>query len=199
MLQEAAPDYDAATLSEMMFPEIITQRVALRDLEANDGPRVFAYHRRPEVSQFQSWGTESVDIVQSYIRSLASVEPGKPGQWYQTGIFLLDGGKLIGDCGFRVLTDDPEQAEIGMTLAPEFQGKGFATEAMRALLNYLFATLDKHRVFGSVDPRNVSSLRLLERVGLRKEAHFVKSLRFRGEWVDDMIFAMLAEEWNQRS
>jgi RimJ/RimL family protein N-acetyltransferase len=178
-----------------MFPEIITERMAIRDLEANDGPRVFAYHRRPEVSQFQSWGTESVDVVQSYIRSLAGMEPGAPGKWYQIGIFLLEGGKLIGDCGFRVLQDDPEQVEIGITLAPEFQGKGYATEALHALLRYLFRTLDKHRVFGSVDPRNVASMALLERVGMRKEAHFVKSLWFRGEWVDDVIFAMLAEEW----
>jgi RimJ/RimL family protein N-acetyltransferase len=182
-----------------MFPEIITERLALRDLEANDGPRVFSYHRHPEVARFQSWGTESVDVVQTYIRSLAGVEPGEPGQWYQVGIFLLDGGKLIGDCGFRVLESDPAQAEFGLTLAPEFQGKGYATEALHALLNYLFTALKKHRVFGSVDPRNVSSIRLQERVGMRKEAHFVKSLWFRGEWVDDVIYALLAEEWSVRS
>jgi RimJ/RimL family protein N-acetyltransferase len=133
--------------------------------------------------------------VQSYIRSLAGTEPGVPGKWYQVGIFLLDSGKLIGDCGFRVVKDDPEQAEIGITLAPEFQNKGYATEAVKALLHYLLVSLNKHRVFGSVDPRNTSSMRLLERIGMRKEAHFVKSLQFRGEWVDDMIFAMLAEEW----
>jgi hypothetical protein len=98
-----------------MFPEIITERLALRDLEANDGPRVFSYHRHPEVARFQSWGTESVDVVQTYIRSLAGVEPGEPGQWYQVGIFLLDGGKLIGDCGFRVVESDPAQAEFGLT------------------------------------------------------------------------------------
>jgi RimJ/RimL family protein N-acetyltransferase len=189
------PIFDAAKLIEAMFPEIITPRLAIRDLEANDGPRVFAYHRRPEVSQFQSWGTESVDVVQSYIRSLAGTEPGAPGKWYQVGIFLLEGGKLIGDCGFRVVKDDPEQAEIGITLAPEFQGKGYATEAVSALLHYLLVTLDKHRVFGSVDPRNTASMKLLERVGMRKEAHFLKSLQFRGDWVDDVIFAMLAEEW----
>jgi RimJ/RimL family protein N-acetyltransferase len=178
-----------------MFPGIITERLALRDLEANDGPRVFSYHRHPEVARFQSWGTESVDVVQTYIRGLAGVEPGEPGKWYQVGIFLVEGGKLIGDCGFRVVENDPTQAEVGLTLAPEFQGKGYATEALRALLNYLFTTLKKHRVFGSADPRNVSSIQLQERVGMRKEAHFVKSLWFRGEWVDDVIYALLAEEW----
>ena len=73
--------------------------------------------------------------------------------------YLLDGGKLIGDCGFRVVESDPAQAEIGATLAPEFQGKGYASEALRALLNYLFTTLKKHRVFGPsirVTPRRSS-------------------------------------------
>jgi RimJ/RimL family protein N-acetyltransferase len=156
-----------------MFPEIRTQRLALRDLEASDGPRIFAYHTHPEVSRFQSWGTESVDVIQSYIRSLAVIEPDTPGSWYQVGIFLLPGGKLIGDCGFRVLEAEPRQAEIGITLAPEVQGKGYAGEALQALLHYLLVTLGKHRVFGSVDPENLPSMKLLQRVGMRKEAHFV--------------------------
>jgi RimJ/RimL family protein N-acetyltransferase len=178
-----------------MFQEIITDRLALRDLEPSDGPRVFAYHKHPEVSRFQSWGTESVDAVQSYIRRLSAVDPAACAGWYQVGIFLRTSGKLIGDCGFRPLASSPEQVEVGITLAPEYQGQGYAGEALRALLNLLFAALNKHRVVGSVDPRNHSSIRLLERVGMRQEAHFVKSLWFKGEWVDDVIFAMLADEW----
>jgi RimJ/RimL family protein N-acetyltransferase len=181
-----------------MFDEIITDRLALRDLEPSDGPRVFAYHKHPEVSRFQSWGTESVDAVQSYIRTLPAVDPVACAGWYQVGVFLRTGGKLIGDCGFRPLAASPEQVEVGITLAPEYQGQGYAAEALRALLNFLFATLDKHRVFGSVDPRNLSSIKLLERIGMRKEAHFVKSLWFRNDWVDDMIFAMLASEWKSK-
>ncbi|HSY11819.1 MAG TPA: GNAT family protein [Verrucomicrobiae bacterium] len=178
-----------------MFTEIITPRLALRDLEASDGPRVFSYHRRPEISRFQSWGTDSVDSVQTYIRLLAAIEPGTPGKWYQVGIFLLDGGKLIGDVGLRVLEPDPEQAEVGITVAPDFQRQGYASEALRALLNYIFKTLNKHRVFASVDPRNAPSMKLLERVGMRKEAHFVRGLWFRNEWVDDVVFAILSDEW----
>ena len=180
-----------------MFPEIQTKRVALRDLEASDGPRVFSYHRHPAIARFQTWGTESVDVMQSYIRGLATADPDTPGAWYQVGIFLLAGGKLVGDCGFRPLKDEPREAEIGITLAPEFQGQGYATEALRALVSYLFRELGKHRVFGSVDPANTSSLALLRRIGMRQEGHFVKSLWFRGEWVDDVVFAVLEEEWGK--
>jgi RimJ/RimL family protein N-acetyltransferase len=179
-----------------MFPEIATKRLVLRDLEASDGPRIFSYHRHPEIARFQSWGTESVDVIQSYIRRTTATDPDTAGVWYQVGIYLQAGGKLIGDCGFRSLKEEPRQAEVGMTLAPEFHRQGYAAEAFRALLSYLFGTLGKHRAFGSVDPANTASLALVHRVGMRQEAHLVKSLWFREAWVDDMIFALLEEEWD---
>jgi len=177
-----------------VFSEIRTSRLILRDLEPNDGPRIFSYHRHPEVARFQTWGTESVDVIQSYIRGLPESDPDTPGRWYQVGIYLPS-GKLIGDCGVRTVEAEPRQAEIGITLAPEFQRQGYATEALQGLLNYLFTALEKHRIFGSLDPRNTASINLLKRVGMRQEAHFVQSLWFRGEWVDDLIFALLASEW----
>ena len=179
----------------MPFFDIVTERLLLRDLQGSDAPRVFAYRSHPEVSRFQSWGTESGDEISSYIATLPTMEPGTPGAWYQLGIELRSSSELIGDCGFRVLDSEPRQAEVGIALALESQSKGYAAEALRALLDYLFVKLDKHRVFGSVDPRNVRSIRLMERLGIRKEAHFVQSLWFKGEWVDDMIFAMLASDW----
>jgi RimJ/RimL family protein N-acetyltransferase len=178
-----------------MFEAIVTEHLALRDLEASDAQRIFEYRSRPEVSRFQSWGVHSVDEIQSHIRGLSAAAPGMPGSWYQIGITLLSSSELIGDCGFHVLSTEPRQAEFGIALAPELQGRGYATEALRALLDYLLIKLGKHRVFGSVDPRNARSMRLMQRVGMRKEAHFVKSLWFKGEWVDDVVFAILASDW----
>ena len=98
---------------------------------------------------------------------------------------------------FRCLKPNPRQAELGIALAPEYQAQGYATEGLRAFLGYLLVTLGKHRVFGSVDPRNLRSVRLMERVGMRKEAHLVQRLLFKGEWVDDVLFALLASEWRR--
>ena len=177
-----------------MFEEIQTRRLILRVLEKRDAPRISEYRSRPDVSRFQSWGTDSPSAIESYILGLAAVEPGTPGPWYQIGI-TLSTTELIGDCGFRVLESELSQAEIGIALAPEFHKQGYAIEALRALLNYLFVKLGKHRVFGSVDPNNTSSVKLLRRVGMRQEAHFGKSLSFKDEWVDDVIFAMFARDW----
>jgi RimJ/RimL family protein N-acetyltransferase len=182
-----------------MFQTIVTERLALRELKLSDAQRIFDYRSQPEVARFQSWGSQSVQEIQSHISGLSEIQPGTAGAWYQIGITLLGSGELIGDCGFHVLSSEPRQAEFGITLAVEFQGRGYATEALRALLDYLFSKLGKHRVFGSVDPRNVRSMQLMQRVGMRKEAHLVKSLWFKSEWVDDVIFAMLASEWTTRN
>lgn len=183
----------------MPFAEILTGRLALRDLRDSDAERMFDYRSRPEVSRFQSWGTESCDQIRDYIRGIANAGIGTPGTWHQLAIELLSSRQLIGDCGIHVLNTDPRQAEIGITLALEHQSKGYATEAIEALLSYLFVALNLHRVFASVDPRNVPSVRLMERVGMRKEAHFIKSLWFKTEWVDDVVFAMLASDWKDRN
>jgi RimJ/RimL family protein N-acetyltransferase len=183
----------------MPFTAILTERLTLRDLEASDAQRIFEYRSRPEVSRFQFWGTQSRDEIQGYIRGLAAIEPGTPGSWYQIGIALQSSGELIGDCGFHVLQAEPRQAEIGIALAPEYQSRGYATEGLRALLDYVLVRLGKHRAFGSVDPRNVRSIQLMQRVGMRQEGHFIKSLWFKGEWVDDMIFAMVANDWKDKA
>jgi len=182
-----------------MFAEIRTKRLALRDLEINDAQKIFEYRSGPDVSRFQSWGTQSADAIQGYISDLSETEPGKPGSWYQIGIILLPGRELIGDCGFQIVETEPSQAEIGIALAPEFQGRGYATESLQALLDYLFLFMGKDRVFGSVDPRNFRSVRMLQRLGMRKEAHRVMGLWFKGAWVDDAIFAITASEWKSRN
>lgn len=98
-------------------------------------------------------------------------------------------------CGIHVLETESRQAEIGITLAPAYQGHGYATEVMKAIFDYLLARLGKHRVFASVDPCNQPSMALMQRLGMRKEAHLVESLWFKDRWADDVIFAMLQREW----
>jgi RimJ/RimL family protein N-acetyltransferase len=122
----------------------------------------------------------------------------KPPQcrWFQRAIRRSDDDALLGDVGF-CLSDG--QAEIGITIAPSAQGQGYAREALEALFHDLFGSLGVHRIYASVDPRNTPSMALLTAVGMRQEAHFRESLLFRGEWVDDVVFALLACEWRDRA
>lgn len=178
---------------------IATERLTLARLVPADAPRVFAYRADPDVSRYQTWQPESLDEVRRFIDNLQSVPFDSPGTWFQFGIRLEDSGLLVGDAGVHFPRDEPHQAEIGITVAPGHQGRGIATEAVRGLLDRLFAPPAKHRVYGSVDPRNQASVALLARVGMRQEAHFRESLWLRGEWVDDLVFAILESEWTRQS
>jgi RimJ/RimL family protein N-acetyltransferase len=178
-------------------PEIITQRLSLSLLSSADAASLLSYRSLPEVFRYQTWEPQSLHDATAFIDGLASDVFENSDNWFQFGIRLLGSGELIGDMGVHLFRDEA-QAEIGFTLAPSAQGQGFATEAVVALLDFLFGQLGKHRVFASVDPRNTASLRLLERVGMRQEAHFRESLFFRGEWVDDVVFAVLESEWVAR-
>jgi RimJ/RimL family protein N-acetyltransferase len=170
------------------------QRVALRELHSGDAETIYAYRTDPGVARYQGWTPRSLDEVRAFIARLSEHEAYSPDTWHQLGIELRSAGALIGDCGVHVLADGA-QAEFGITLAPAYHGRGYADEAVRALLAMLFGTLEKHRVFASVDPRNERSIALMERLGFRREAHFVESLWFKEAWADDVIFAMLEREW----
>lgn len=181
-----------------MFDDILTDRLVLRHLLPSDAAVMFAYRSHPEVTRHQTWEPQAEDEVGSFIDHLQSRSVDLPGAWYQVGIALRASRDLIGDCGLHPLESDPRMVEIGITLAPAFQSQGYAAEALRGLLGFLFAGLGKHRVIASVDPRNGRSMALFERVGFRREALLVQSLMFKGEWVDEAIFAMLKAEWDHR-
>src|SRR5205807_8892992 len=87
------------------------------------------------------------------------------------------------------------QAEIGYTLSRPYQGRGIASEAISRLLEYAFVTLDLHRVIAITDCENTASIALLERLGLRREGHFLQNVWFKGKWGDEYLYAILKEEW----
>lgn len=180
------------------FETIETDRLLIRNLTIGDADAFFAYKRLPEATKYQYWRPKSLAEIKRFIRSMESVEPDTAGTWLQLAVCLKDGGSMIGDIGLHFPEDEDCQVEIGYTVSPEHQHRGYATEAVGAILDYVFKVLKKHRVHASVDPRNASSASVLERLGFRKEAHFVKSVFMDGEWQDDCIYAMLEAEWRPR-
>ncbi len=177
---------------------ILTARLSIRPLAMGNADAMFRYRSDPLIGRYQNWEPASVGEVREFISAQAEIGIGTPGRWFQLGLFTRSSEEMVGDVGIHVLASDPRQAEIGITLARESQGRGLATEALGAVLEHLFVKQGLHRVYGSVDPRNAPSLALLTRVGMRREAHFVESLRFKGAWVDDVIFAMLKREFLNR-
>jgi RimJ/RimL family protein N-acetyltransferase len=198
LVRQAFRTSEDASTNRCILNDIVTERIVLRALRLEDAATMFSYRTDADVAQFQSSVIpNSLGAVRAFIEENAAAASLAPDTWYQLGIGMRDGGKLIGDCGIHVV-DEGRQIEIGITISRPFQRQHYATEAMTALLNALFGDLGKHRVFGSIDPRNMSSNRLFERLGFRREAHMVESLWFRSEWVDDVVVAMLRREWFAR-
>ncbi|MFF2480060.1 GNAT family N-acetyltransferase [Paenibacillus sp. NPDC058071] len=175
------------------FTRIETDRLFVRTLEMKDRDRFFNYRSMPEVYKYQSWKPEDVSDAEKFISANMAVVPNTRDSWLQLAVCLKD-GELVGDIGIHFMDDD-FQMEIGYSFSPENQGVGYASEAVRAVIDYLFGGLGKHRITGSVDPDNHKSIKLLEKVGFRKEAHFIKSYRMNDQWYDDCVYAILAEEW----
>jgi len=177
------------------FKPLTTGRLILRRLEMGDSADFYRYRSRLEVCEFQTFRPRSIKEAEAFIKCLAET-PDILGTWFQLAVCLKEDNSLIGDIGLNFWAE--AQAEIAYTIDPEYQGLGYATEAVSAVLHYLFADLGKHRIIASVDPRNEKSLNLLNMMGMRKEGHFRKSIRMDGIWADDCIYAILYEEWKKR-
>lgn len=182
---------------------ITTERLMLRPFTLDDLDDLHAIHSRPDVVRYLYWDVRDRDEVAEMLRrkthqsvlraegdalSLAMVAPGAEGT--QNGV--------IGEVILWWRSVEHRQGEIGFVLHPDHQGKGFAREAAAAMLDLAFGELNLHRVYGRTDARNAASASLMRRLGMRQEAHFVQNEIFKGEWGDELVFAILEDEWRTR-
>ena len=183
-------------MSDTGFTELHTERLVLRRFRAADAATLAAYRSDPGVARYQGWDAPfTAEQANSFIAALADTHPDTPGEWFQLAVTAS--GIHIGDVGICVDVDEPRLARVGFTLASDAHGQGYATEAVTAALDYLFGR-GKHRVSAECDPRNGASVALLERLGMRREAHHRSSARWKGEWTDEYVYAVLASEWSAR-
>lgn len=174
--------------------EFITDRLYIRPLSAEDKESVFKYRSDSETNKYQGWIPKKIEDVEVFFGKVSN-EINVPETWFQFVILEQETDILIGDIGIHFMDSENKQVEIGCTLNKDYQRKGYATESLKTIIDYLIHTLHKHRVIASIDPRNSNSIRLVKRLGFRKEAHFVESLFLNGKWQDDLVFALLAREW----
>ncbi|WP_040979384.1 GNAT family N-acetyltransferase [Oceanobacillus jeddahense] len=106
---------------------------------------------------------------------------------------VVSGAEVIGDLAVWY-TEMKDTVEIGYTFSQEASGKGYATEAVSSLVKRLFAEYDVHRIQANLDARNEASQKLCERIGMRKEAHFIQDFWSKGEWTDSIVYGMLLSD-----
>jgi RimJ/RimL family protein N-acetyltransferase len=149
------------------FEPLITERLLLRRSRPEDAETISAYRSDPEVHRYQGWHRTDPAWVRAEIESMASRAPGEPGGWVQLSVTERESGRLVGDVGLCRVGGEPGVLKIGYTIAPAFQGRGYATEAVRALVAYLFGTLRADVVRAHASASNAPSIRVAEKAGMR--------------------------------
>jgi RimJ/RimL family protein N-acetyltransferase len=181
-----------------LFTHIETTRLRVRRFVDADLPAFLAYRNDPEIARFQSWESTSEEQVYDLFATMRAEEPGHSGGGFQFAVALRADDALIGDVYLRLLDYDERQGEIGYTLAREWQGRGYAQEAVGAVLGYAFDTLGLHRMTALVDQQNAPSIALLERIGMRREGASTQSFFNKGSYRDEFQYAILSDEWASR-
>ena len=179
---------------------IETDRLTLRRYVESDYDDLLKLQSNPDVTHFLLYDAKTPEQVkESLAGRLADVPMDGPDQALTVAVILRETGQHVGEVTLFVQNFEHRGGEIGFVFHPESHGHGYAGEASLALLRLGFEELGMHRIIGRLDATNTSSAKLLQRLGMRQEAHFVKNEFLKGQWTDEAVFAMLREEWNKRS
>ena len=181
------------------FKALETPRLLLRRFADRDFAEFLAYANDPEVSRYQSWESYTEQQARELIERQKACVPGRPGEWFSYAAELKETGALAGHVSLSVKAEDTRQAEMGFAFAREYQGRGLAREGAERVLAYAFGALELHRVVAVTDCENARSAALLERLGMRREAHFVENIWFKGAWGSEYLYAVLRREWAARA
>jgi RimJ/RimL family protein N-acetyltransferase len=176
---------------------IVTERLVLRSFRPGDEADVYAYRSVAEVVRYIPGEPRTREEVADLVAERSTAGRIDPGQPILTLAVELD-GRVVGDVLIHLDGldgHDGRQAEVGWVFTPDVAGRGYATEAARAITDVAFREVGVHRVWAQLEPANVASARVCERLGMRREALHEKGSWFKGAWTDLAVYAIRADEW----
>ena len=175
--------------------ELNTKRILFREITVDDIPQIHQLNLIPEVDKYNTLGIpENLDVTQNIINPLIAAQEQIPREKY---IWKMENeeGDFIGLFGLNKGKLKYFDAEIWYKFLPIYWNKGYATEAVKGVLNFCFTELKLHRIIAGCATENIGSFKVLEKAGFIKEAHHRKILPIRGEWADNYEFAILEEDY----
>jgi RimJ/RimL family protein N-acetyltransferase len=175
--------------------ELLTDRLLIRDLVPYDWRAVHEYGSDPEVVRYMPWGPNTAEQTQEFLQRTVEQQKAAPRRAYEMAMILKDDGRLIGGVGLRVHGENADQGDIGYVLRRDLWGQGYVTEAARGMVGFGFKELRLHRIWATCDTRNVGSYRVMEKLGMRREAHHRQDVWLHGEWRDSYLYAILESEF----
>jgi aminoglycoside 6'-N-acetyltransferase len=178
-----------------MVEPIRTDRLILRDFRLDDETDAFRFFGDPEVTHYLPWPTRDWEESVAELRRFAAETVFSYGEWTRFAIEVAATARLAGGVVVRIDSETDRQAEIGWWLSRDAQGHGYGYEAVRAAMAWAVRR-GAHRLFARADVRNEPSIRLMERLGMRREGVFRECQFAKGEWIDLAYYAVLAREFD---
>ena len=190
---------DAAAMTSPKLP-ITTERLLLRRFERSDLDAVMAYCRLPDVQRYIDWTARDRSDVRSAIeRMSAQHRLNRPGDAFTLAVASRSDDSVIGHVSLRWTDATAAQAELRFAFNPLYRRNGYASEAVRAIIDVGFEEFTFHRIFARCGADNVRSARRLKAIGMRLEAHYREHALFQGDWDEELHFAILDREWRRGS
>lgn len=174
---------------------LTTDRLILREFAAADWEAVLAYQRDPRYLRYYPWTERTPADARAFVDMFLDWQGEQPRHRFQLAIALKDSGKLVGNCGLRRKPVNDWEADLGYELNPQHWGRGYATEAARAIVNFGFEELALARISSWCIADNAPSARVLGRLRFRQEGHLRCNEYFKGRWWDTLLYALLRDEW----
>ena len=182
---------------ELTLP-LQSDRLLLRAYADRDFDALYAMRSNAAVARYLYWSPQTPDEVRETLeRKKAGTALRAEGDVLALAAEHRDTGAVVADVILHWVSREHALGEIGYITHPEHAGRGYATEACRPLLGIAFETLGLHRVIGRLEARNGASARVLEKLGMRLEAHLVENEWVKGEWQSELVYAILEREWRQ--
>jgi RimJ/RimL family protein N-acetyltransferase len=178
---------------------LTTDRLLLREFWPNDWQAVLAYQSKPEYLRYYAWEQRSENDVRKFVQQFINWQEERPRSKFQFALVLPGEQELIGVCGLRMSSVDAYEGELGYEIDPGYWGRGFATEAVQALLAFGFKEKKLHRIGAWSLSENRASVRVLEKTGLQLEGRLRENKFFKGRWWDSLIYGILEREWAESS
>jgi ribosomal-protein-alanine N-acetyltransferase len=181
------------------FGKLESVRTILRRIEQTDLDDFLYYRSNSQVARYQYWEPFTRSEALEFIEKHKCAKPGIQGEWFPLGIVDKETNRLIGDCSIKIDAFEPRNAEVGCSISCDYQRRGIAAEVLTCFFAYAFCELKVHRISAITDCDNISCIKLLERLMMRREGRFVKNVWFKGNWGSEYIYAILEEEWKNKS
>ena len=172
-----------------------TERLILREFVESDWSEVHAYSSDERLVYYLNWGPNTEQDTKQFVEHALRHQQCEPRTLYEVVIVLKETDEVVGNGSVRAMCQRHREGEVHCIIRRDRWGRGYGTEAIRALTAFAFDTLELHRVFSAIDPEDVATARVFERIGYTREGHLREHKWLKEEWRDSLIYAVLEDEW----